>query len=116
MTSSDIPYVSPDATGDTAPVDDLDRVSAPVDDLDRVSAPVNEIDRVLALVDEVIGLKAELAAQRYRHDLALWALAEQAAALEARTAHAEQHLQEVLASGSWRLGQAFVRPVELARR
>lgn len=106
MTSSDIPYVSPDATGDTAPVDDLDRVSAPVDDMARV----------LALVDEVIGLKAELAAQRYRHDLALWALAEQAAALEARTAHAEQHLQEVLASGSWRLGQAFVRPVELARR
>ena len=77
---------------------------------------VSATDRVLALVDEVIGLKAELAAQQYRHDLALWAMEERAAEMEARTIHAEQRLDDVLASRSWRLGQPALRLAEVARR
>jgi hypothetical protein len=78
--------------------------------------PRYDIDRVLALVDEVIGLKAELAAQQYRHDLALWAMAERAAELEARTAHAEKYVNDMKMSRSWRLGQTLLRPAEALRR
>lgn len=67
------------------------------------------------MVDEVIGLKAELAAQQYRHDLAVWALTERAAQLEARAVQAETHMNAMKVSRSWRLGQALLRPAEATR-
>lgn len=79
-----------------------------------------DIDRVLALVDETIGLRSEMAEQRYRNDLALWAVMEEAEArrveMEARVAAAEQRVDDLLASRSWRIGQLVLRPVDVLRR
>ena len=75
-------------------------------------------ERILALIDQVIGLQAELAEERYRHDRELEGLELRAAELEESLKEAKkqaadlaERLEEVLASHSWRLGQAFLRPV-----
>jgi hypothetical protein len=83
---------------------------------DAAVPPASDMDRVLSLVDEVIGLKAELAAQQYRHDLTVWAMTERAAELETRTAVAEQRVDEILASRSWWLGQLVFAPADKIRR
>ena len=97
------------------------RIGLLLADLDEARGPAPtelegryDIDRVLSLIDQVIGLQAEMAEQRYRHDLALWATVEDADAqrkdLEARAIGSETRVAEVLASRSWRIGQALLRP------
>jgi SAM-dependent methyltransferase len=89
--------------------------------------PRYDIDRVLSLIDQVVGLQAEMAEERYRHDLALWAatvaadeqrkeLESQALRAEERAAAAELRVTEVLTSRSWKAGQAIFRPASLLRR
>ncbi len=91
------------------------------------TAQLANVERVLGLTDEVIGLRAELAESQYRTDLLVQAQTEEeaarravleselAAALE-RANGAEQLVTRLLASRSWRSGQAIARSLRAARR
>ena len=74
-------------------------------------------DRTLALIDQVIGLQAELAEERYRHDRELEGFVarekefrESVDEVNNRASELATRLEEVLRSRSWRLGQAVLRP------
>jgi SAM-dependent methyltransferase len=80
----------------------------------------HDVDRVLSLVDQVIGLQAEIAEERYRHDLALWAAAEAADAerkrLLAHAALADERVTNLVQSRTWRIGHAVLGPPHRLRR
>ena len=74
-------------------------------------------DRTLALIDQIIGLQAELAEERYRHDRELEGFVarerefrESVEEVNNRASELATRLEEVLTSRSWRLGQAVLRP------
>ena len=80
-------------------------------------------DRSLALIDQVIGLQAELAEERYRHDRELEGFVAREKEFRKsvdeannRTSELTTRLEEVLTSRSWRLGQAVLRPAHVIKR
>jgi SAM-dependent methyltransferase len=88
--------------------------------------PRYDVDRVVSLIDQVIGLRAELAEERYHHELALEAaganadnrlkeLVANAQQAEDRASAAERRLAEILGSRSWRR-QTVQLPVAFLRR
>jgi SAM-dependent methyltransferase len=92
--------------------------------------PRYDIDRAISLIDQVIGLQAEIAQERYRHELALAAASEvartavtrrqeverQVESAEARAAASQRQLTEMLASRSWRVGRTLARWATFSRR
>jgi len=79
-------------------------------------------DRTLALIDQVIGLQAELAEERYRRDRELEAFVagerefrKSVDEANNRASELATRLEEVLASRSWRLGQAVLRPAHVIK-
>jgi hypothetical protein len=85
-------------------------------------AELTSADRTLALIDQVIGLQAELAEERYRHDRELEGLETRTKELQESLDEANKQasdvatrLGEVLASRSWRLGQVLIRPAHLVK-
>ena len=83
---------------------------------------LSEGDRTLALIDQVIGLQAELAEERYRHDRELEGFVARDKLLRDSVEEANQRasdlatrLEDVLASRSWRLGRTLLRPAHLLK-